>query len=223
MDGRARHPVTGSPLDIEDCYEGIAEGDYGAYGPPAVTPEGTGDEVIVPRKSETAPKTQVTLPEKPPKPWTPSRGTGDEVLSREDVEYFLLEHPKGSNIERVLRHDAALRRALDEERARSELHADINRDVAEALGQEFGESWHDLGAKVRRALEDAKREHEYSIEQFVRAETRELERDAARERVRQLTEALEEIRQRSYDGSPGITISRIAHAALAAGESEAKG
>lgn len=43
---------------------------------------------------------------------------------------------------------AHLRLQLAEEVNSAELHAQRNREVAEALGQEFGETWHDLDAKV---------------------------------------------------------------------------
>lgn len=49
---------------------------------------------------------------------------------------------------------AALRAELEAQEASTELHANINRAVAKALGQEFGESWHDLGEKVA-ALKEA--------------------------------------------------------------------
>jgi hypothetical protein len=45
-----------------------------------------------------------------------------------------------------------LRKANDElegEVKRADLHADINRAVSNALGQDFGDTWHDLGDKVR--------------------------------------------------------------------------
>lgn len=42
----------------------------------------------------------------------------------------------------------ALRQELEEEKRAGDLHRKINQDVSDALGQSFGESWHDLGAKV---------------------------------------------------------------------------
>jgi len=46
-----------------------------------------------------------------------------------------------------------LQAALEAHKTNVKLHADINRAVAEALGQEIGQSWHDLGEKVT-ALRD---------------------------------------------------------------------
>lgn len=45
------------------------------------------------------------------------------------------------------RADAAIQ-AKEKAEARGDLHARINDAVAKALGQDFGESWHDLGEKV---------------------------------------------------------------------------
>lgn len=52
----------------------------------------------------------------------------------------------------LLRYVKRLERELAEAEASVDLHSQINRDIAEALGHKFGESWHILGEKVRRVV-----------------------------------------------------------------------
>lgn len=47
---------------------------------------------------------------------------------------------------------AALESELKEEEGRANLHANLNREVAQALGLSFGTSWHDLPERVERLI-----------------------------------------------------------------------
>lgn len=43
---------------------------------------------------------------------------------------------------------------IEAEQKRGDMHSDINRRVAEVLGLDVGESWHDLDEKVRKRIDD---------------------------------------------------------------------
>jgi hypothetical protein len=69
---------------------------------------------------------------------------GDNVSAR--------QHAESVHVQALDALIAAVRaesqQKIEQADARAELHAKINRDVSDALGQNIGESWHDLGAKV---------------------------------------------------------------------------
>lgn len=63
----------------------------------------------------------------------------------------------------------ALRKDVEAQEKSTELHANINRDVSEALGQEPCATWHDLGVKVNALREerDALRACLSSVKEYI--------------------------------------------------------
>jgi len=80
----------------------------------------------------------------------------DEHLDAPALNKKTIEYVKKERHEALLVELEKVKEELLSEQKRSDLHANLNREVAKSLGLEFGQSWHDLPKRVKKLMEENK-------------------------------------------------------------------